>query len=131
MNGPSALFMFLSVGAIAVFSFVAVAAWSDSRRREREAFYRSETLRKIAESPNATTDHPVLQLFRDEQRAKERKQREGLKLGGMINVGVGVGLMVFLYELVREVPVYLVGLIPLLVGVALLTYAVAFAPKET
>jgi hypothetical protein len=36
-TGPINLFMalFLSVGAIALFSFVAVATWSDNRRRER------------------------------------------------------------------------------------------------
>ena len=38
------------VGSIALFSFLAVASWSDARRKEREAYYRSETLKKIAES---------------------------------------------------------------------------------
>ena len=50
MMGSLPLFLFLSVGSIALFSFVAVAAWSDARRREREAYYKSETLKKIAEA---------------------------------------------------------------------------------
>jgi hypothetical protein len=38
-------------------------------------------------------------------------------------------LMPFLRIIVPDVPVYLVGLIPLLVGVSLLTYSYALAPK--
>src|SRR5712691_6945303 len=50
LNQALPLFLFLSVASIALFSFVAVAVWSQERRREREAYYRSETLRKIAET---------------------------------------------------------------------------------
>jgi hypothetical protein len=38
--------------------------------------------------------------------------------------------MVFLEELVPGPPVYLAGVIPLLIGVALLVYAYVLAPKE-
>ncbi len=38
------------VGSIALFSFLGVASWTDARRKEREAYYRSETLKKISES---------------------------------------------------------------------------------
>ena len=49
---PPTMALFLSVGAIALFSFISVATWSDNRRREREAFYKSEALKKLAESPS-------------------------------------------------------------------------------
>ena len=37
------------IGSIALFSFLGVASWSDARRKEREAYYTGETLKKISE----------------------------------------------------------------------------------
>jgi hypothetical protein len=118
--------LFLSVGAIALFSFVAVATWSDSRRREREAYYRSETLKKIAEMG---TDNAVA-VLREEERNALRRRLEGIKLGGLVTAAVGIGLMVFLRALVADEPVYLVGLIPLLVAASLLAYSYIVARKD-
>jgi hypothetical protein len=133
MDPAVALFSFLGVGSIALFSFLAVAAWSDARRREREAYYKSEALKKIAETQGAG----AVEFLREEalRRAEEKKdaarrQREGIKLGGLVTSAVGIGLMIFLWRLVDDEPVYLVGLIPLLVGVALLAYSYLLAPKE-
>ena len=118
--------LFLSAGAIALFSFVAVASWSDNRRREREAYYRSEMLKKISEmqTENAVT------VLREEERNALRRRLEGIKLGGLVTTAVGMGLMVFLRALVAHQPVYLVGLIPLLIAVALLAYSYILAPKD-
>ena len=118
--------LFLSVGAIALFSFVAVATWSDSRRREREAYYRSETLKKIAEMG---TDNAVA-VLREEERNALRRRLEGIKLGGLVTAAAGIGLMVFLRALVADEPVYLVGLIPLLVAASLLAYSYIVARKD-
>jgi hypothetical protein len=129
MHITTSLFFFLSVAAVALFSFVAVAAWSDARRLEREAYYKSETLKKIADSPG-DGGKTALELMREEERIKRSRILEGQKLGGLVMVGVGVGILIFLKALVPEAPVYLAGLIPLLIGVALLVYAYAMAPKE-
>ena len=120
------IFMFLSVAAIALFSFVAVASWSDARRREREAYYRSETLKKIADGGG----NAAVEFLREEEKTAVRRRREGMKLGGLITVAVGIGFMVFLKAQVREEPAYLIGLIPLLIGIVLLAYAYLLAPKE-
>jgi hypothetical protein len=49
--GPeSLLFVFLAVGAVALFSMISVAVWSESRRKEREAYYRNDMLKRVAES---------------------------------------------------------------------------------
>jgi ferric-dicitrate binding protein FerR (iron transport regulator) len=121
--------LFEGVGAIAVFSWLAVASWSDARRREREAYYKSEVLKKIAESPGAGAAS-ALEIMREEERRAERRRQGGLRLGGLITLAVGTGMMVFLRALELDRPVYLVGLIPLLIGVALLAYSYVLAPKE-
>jgi Flp pilus assembly protein TadB len=136
MSGSLPLFLFLSVTSIALFSFVAVAAWSDARRREREAYYKSETLKKIAEAQGAGATSAIEFLREEAIRRAEREKnaarqhREGVKLGGLVTAAVGVGLMIFLRAIVDDEPVYLVGLIPLLIGVALLAYSYLLAPKE-
>jgi hypothetical protein len=127
MNGFG-LWMFLSIGAVALFVvFIPLTSWIDSQRKEREAFYKAETFRRLAESSNDSAK-AALDLLREQSRMETRKKREGMKLGGLINIGVGVGLMIFLRALVHDAPVYLCGLIPGLIGVALLTYALFLAP---
>ena len=118
--------LFLSVGAIALFSFVAVATWSDNRRREREAYYKSETLKKIAEMG---TDNAVA-VLREEERNALRRRLEGIKLGGLVTAAAGIGLMVFLRALVGDRPIYLAGLIPLFVAVSLRVYSYLVARKD-
>jgi hypothetical protein len=117
------------VGSIALFSFLAVAAWSDARRREREEYYRSETLKKIAESSGEGA-RAAIELMREQQKSVTRRRLEGMKLGGLITAVVGIGVMVLLHGLEHEEPVYLAGLIPLLIGLALLAYTFVLAPKE-
>ncbi len=116
-------------GSIALFSFLAVASWSDNRRKEREAYYRSETLRKIAEM-QGTGAGTALEVLREEDRIGRRRRQEGQRLGGLITTAVGIGMMVFIRAIETKESAYLVGLIPLLVGLALLTYSYLLAPKE-
>jgi hypothetical protein len=112
------LALFLSVGAIALFTFVSVATWSDCRRRGREAFYRSEALRKLSESPSAD----ALAALREEERIAARRRHEGSRLGGLITTATGIGVMALFQLLVDDRPVWAIGLVPLLIGVAMLAY---------
>lgn len=129
MHESPYIFLFLSVGAISLFSFVAVASWADARRREREAFYKSEITRKIVET-QGTGASSALELIREQEKNAARRRSEGIKLGGLVTTAVGIGLLIFLRVLIKDEPVYLSGLIPLFVGVALLTYVYALGPKE-
>jgi hypothetical protein len=90
--------------------------------KEREAFYRSETLKKLAESQGPGAE-AMLQYFREEERKSARRLRGALRLAGMVTAAVGIGALVLLYGIVPDMPVYLAGLIPILIGVALLAYS--------
>ncbi|HWZ12932.1 MAG TPA: hypothetical protein VNX22_07335 [Acidobacteriaceae bacterium] len=126
--GPEiAVFIFLSIGAISLFSFIAVASWADARRKEREAYYKNDALKKIAESP-APSAAAALEYMREQNRNTALRRREGIKLGGLITTAVGLALLIFLWKLIGP-PVYLAALIPLLVGLVLFGYAYS-APKE-
>ena len=125
----SHVFFFLSVSAVALFSFVAVASWADARRREREAYYKSEITRKIIET-QGTGAGSAMELIREQEKIDNRRRSEGIKLGGLVTTAVGIGILIFLKVLVKGEPVYLSGLIPLLIGAALLTYAYLLGPKE-
>jgi Flp pilus assembly protein TadB len=131
MNQIVPKLLFLSIVSVAMFSFVGVAVWSRERRREREAYYRSETLRKIAETQGAG-GNSAIEFLREDERYAARRRGEGQKLGGLITLAVGIGMMVFIKAVDRgdPDPAYLVGLIPLLIGVALLAYTYLLAPKE-
>ena len=124
------LWMFLSIGAVALFVvFIPLTSWIDSQRKEREAFYKAETVRRLTES-SSDGAKAAIELLREQDRMGRAKKREGMKIGGLINLAVGLGIMIFLRALVKDEPVYLCGLIPGLIGVALLTYALVLAPKE-
>jgi uncharacterized membrane protein YeaQ/YmgE (transglycosylase-associated protein family) len=112
-----------------MFSFIAVVVWSQERRREREAYYRSEALKKIAEA--GVGGASAVEFLRQEESISTRRRKEGLKLAGLITSAVGLALMVFIGAVERgsSEPAYLVGIIPLLIGAALLVYVYAMAPK--
>lgn len=120
-------FWFLSIGAIALFTFLAVASWSGARTAEREAYYKNDMMKKLAESPEGGVS--ALAYLREEQREAVRRHKQGLEMGGLISAAVGIGILIFLRALIHGAPIYLVGVIPLLIGIALFGYA-RFGMKE-
>jgi hypothetical protein len=133
MQPQNLVFVWLSIGSIALFSFVTILGWSDHRRREKEAFYKNETIKKISESTDGAAS--VLEYLREEKLQAEKKRREKIRLGGLITAAAGLGLMIFLFASNHADhdpdPIYLVGLIPLLIGAAMLAYTYWLAPKES
>ena len=109
------------VSLVAVFPFVAIATWSDNRRKEREAFHRHETYRRMMEQSGESA-RDVLELMRHEEMQRLRQKIEGIRLGGMVTAVVGVSLMIFFYFLIGASPIFLVGIIPLLIGLVLMVY---------
>lgn len=162
--------------AIAFFSYLGVSAWASAQEREREAFYRCEAIKKLAEmqgtapepvmellrdalkqpvrGPNAAVVSPsvmkafyrsetlkrvaelkgaeadgVIAVMREEERRSARRSREGLKLSSLISIAIGAALIVYLKVLVVDKPVYMAGLIPAGVGVAMAIYILFLAPR--
>ena len=114
-----ALFGFLAVGAVSVFTMVSVASWSEARRKEREAYYKNDMLKKLADTPGPGAN-AALELMRAEAQIGAARTRQGLRIGGMITTAAGIGVLVFLRALLGgQQGVYLCGLIPLFVGLAL------------
>jgi Flp pilus assembly pilin Flp len=131
----SEFFAFLSVLMIAVFSFVSIAVWVEGRRKEREAYYKAESLRRITEMP-AESAAQVIAMLQEEERLRynheldnEWKKLAGIKLGGLINIAVGTALTLLIYCTSENRGASMVGLIPGLIGVALLIYAYFMVPQ--
>jgi hypothetical protein len=115
-------------GTLGLFTLLSVAAWADQRRKEREALYRSETLKKLAESTGEVAQQ-ILAMIREQDREETRKGLEGMKIGGLVVTVVGAGVMIML-RLMTGGQEWTAGLIPLLVGLALLLYVYVLAPRN-
>ena len=120
-------FLMIIVVVTASLSLVAVIVWVVARTKEREDYYRSETVKKIAETG---TSAAALDYLREADRISARRTRGGLRLGGLITISVGVGLMVLLRAIKPGSGVYMAGFIPLLVGVTMFGYSQFMMPKE-
>ena len=112
------VFVFLAVGAVALFSFLAINSYSDARRKERESYYKNDMLKKVADAqgPGANS---ALEIMREEARLSTVRMQQGLQIGGLVTGAVGLAVLIFLRALVGANGVWLCGLIPLLTGIAL------------
>ena len=123
------LWMFLSIGAVALFVvFIPTVTWIDKQHKERAAFYKAETIRRITEASGEGAK-AAMEMMREEARLEQFKKREGMKIGGLVCVGVGTASVIFMRTMISSEPdiPYLVGLVPAFVGVALLIYVYALA----
>ena len=123
--------IFLAAAAIGLFSFLSVTVWADQRRREREAFYRSEVLKEIALNP-AQGGAVTLEIMRAEEQAAARKRSEGLKIGGLVNIAIGIaaGILFAVAPAAHKGLYFLIGIILFMIGAALLLYVYRLAPKD-
>jgi hypothetical protein len=119
------LWIFLSIGAISLFGiFIPTVTWIDSQRKEREAFYKAETFRRLAEA-SGEGGKAALELLRQQSRFERQKGREGMKIGGIICIGVGAAMCLLVIP--QHDHGFMVGLIPGFIGVALLIYVYLLA----
>jgi uncharacterized protein DUF6249 len=124
-----AKYLFVATAAVAFFTFLTISTWIETRAAERTARERLSLLKKVVDQPA-----PVAELIRDllreedaraQQVAREKKRetrQEGLK-GGVVVVGTGVGLSVFLYSIIPDKPIWTVGVLVMLIGVVTSVFA--------
>ena len=127
------LAMFLSFLIVALFSFLSIAAWTGTRHQERKDFYRSEMLKKLAESGSgAVTEYLREEEKQKEQRRAEQRLREGegYRLVGLILLAVGTSMAIAMYFVVPDLPVYLFGLIPASIGVVFFSMSLSSSRRS-
>jgi hypothetical protein len=115
----AAMFGFLAVGAVAVFSFISVAHWLTLRAAERHSRDRFAMMKAILDHPGDQADR-VLSTWREQELRKEAKERRDRVMGGAVCAAVGVALAAMLAILTKgQGGAWSIGLIPLFVGVVL------------
>ena len=116
---------------VAFFSWMAVVGWAIQRRKEREAYYRHETEKRLVDKGEVTAEQ-LLGLRSAEERVRWLRRREGLKLGGLITAAAGIGIVVGLrFVETAQFSASALGWIPLCVGLVILLYAYVLCPKDT
>jgi Flp pilus assembly protein TadB len=126
--GSFGLWAFLSVGAVALFGvFLPITTWIEARRKEREAYYKAETMRRVAESSATSGSQASVEYLREMNRMAQFRTIEGLKIGGVIMIAVGIGVFGLLWFVAGH-DVAMCGLIPGLIGMAMLVYVYMLAP---
>lgn len=127
------LFLFLAVGAVALFTATSIAHWVDARAAERKMSERFALLRKVSDQP-AESARLVIDFLREDEAREEQAERrraqtarkDGIGAGLMV-IATGVGLTIMLAAISPNKPVWTVGLIPLLVGAVI--FLLAFFDK--
>ena len=85
--------------------------------------------RKSYEPPSSGTK--AVPVLGEQENSRRQEQIEAYKVGGLVTVAAGIGLGIFLYFLDPSTPLYLVGLMALMVGLALLLYGLVLAPRPS
>lgn len=123
------MWFFLAIGAVAFCGFLAVSSWAEAQRKEREAFYRSETMRRFSEANQLEMFNRFLGEENAARREMKAQQRESLRLGGLVSMMTGIGFGIMLAGLEPNSKVYLFGFVPFLAGLGIMIYVYLLAPK--
>lgn len=123
------LIVILGFWALVIYTLIAVARWANQSRRNAEAYYKSASVGKVTDQAGAAA---AIELLREQESIANRRRREEYKAGAFVCMAVGMALMVFLLSLPSRGAhhAFLVGLIPFLIGLALLMVNAFPAPKQ-
>ena len=89
----------------------------------------NEAYGRIHEPPGGGTE--VVPVLGEQENRRRQKSIEAYKVSGLITAAGGIGAGVFLYSWDPGSRAYVVGLVPLLVGLAMLFYGFILAPRPT
>lgn len=113
---------------IAGIAMIVLIVYFGEKRKAKQALYRNELLKKIADSQGDAADK-IMEMIRQEELDIKIRRREGIKLGGLITAAAGLGAMALLFMLAPAQPVWISGVVPLLIGLALFIYAQVLSPR--
>jgi hypothetical protein len=108
-----------------VFAWTSVTYWISARATERRMRERYALLKHLSERPADSVQVVLEQLRQDDAheeerlRAKAAVMRRGKLEGGFIMLVLGAALGLFLYNLVPGGALWMIGLMPALIGVVL------------
>ena len=123
----------LAAGAVGLFAFLSAAAWAGTQASYRKQRDRYALLKSLAELPGENAMRVLEMLREDEERERRRKEEEdrrGHLIGGLVCVAVGVALAIMLGLIAEDKEVWAVGLIPLLIGLAILPFGLSKRPSD-
>jgi hypothetical protein len=129
---PVVALAFTGVLLMIVFAFVSVVIWTEARRKEREALYKSELLKKLAETPGPGAD-AVLGNLREEEERKRERRRGILSLGGLLLAALGLAVLVghWVTPDTRDDGIWALCFVPLFLGAVLVGFARASKPRSS
>jgi len=127
----SVMFLFFAAGAIGLFAYLSVVHWVNARAKEGQARDRLALLRRLADQSPDSAQLVIEQLRREEAIAREYERREARKARrngmqtGVILIAVGIGFAAAFAVMSqgRREPVWVLGLLPALVGVVIFAFA--------
>ena len=129
MGFDNAMFwLFLAAVTVASLAFVSVVVWAENRLKERQAFYRFEFRKRLAEAGKMDAAS-VASLMKYEHEIRLSQGRHKLLVTAFVFLGIGVGACVGLQFLGGSI--WTLGFIPVSIGLCLLIYGLVFAAKAT
>lgn len=108
-----------------IFAWISVTYWITARAAERKMRERYALLKHLAERPAESVQLVLEQLHQDDARELEREREKaavawrGQNMGAAVTLAIGVLLALFLYFIAPNRPIWLIGMMPVMVGVIL------------
>ena len=130
MQINTTLFLFLGAAVISVFAFCSFVIWVTAPAAERRNRDRLALLKTLAENPGENTRQVIEILHEEDELRRERREREerrGWIVGGLVVMAVGVGLGTMLAVLGKGGE-WSVGMIPFLIGCVIFGAGLTLSP---
>ena len=118
--------LFLAAVVVASLTFVTIVVWVENRLKERQEYYRFEFRKRLVEAGKMDAAS-FASLMRYEHELGLQKGRQKLLLAAFVFVGTGVGTGIGLQFIGGSV--WMVGFIPVCVGLCMLFYGFLIAAK--
>ena len=110
---------------LVLFTWISVTQWITAKAAERKMRERYALFKHLSERPAESVQLVLEQLHQDDARELEREREKaavawrGQNMGAAVVLAIGVLLTLFLYFIAPNKPVWLIGLMPVMVGVVL------------